>query len=84
MQCPSTEWRTSSGNRVATIRKKRTQLLRQCTNFYGVANQLNEINIMLQSSPEMARIQNFLAKEGCDWNSTHHIDYNPENSGKQQ
>jgi hypothetical protein len=22
---------------------------------------------MLQSSPEMARVQNFLAKEGCDW-----------------
>jgi hypothetical protein len=37
------------------------------TNFQGAAIQLHEIDKMLQSSPEMAMVQDFLAKEGCDW-----------------
>jgi hypothetical protein len=37
------------------------------TNFQGAATQLHEIYTMLQSSPEMARVQDFLANEGCDW-----------------
>jgi hypothetical protein len=37
------------------------------TNFQGAANQLHEICIMLHSSSEMARVQDFLANEGCDW-----------------
>jgi hypothetical protein len=36
---------------------------------------------MLQTSPETARIQIFLAKEECDWNSSHHMDYSPEDLG---
>jgi hypothetical protein len=37
------------------------------TNFQGAANQLHEIYNMLQSFSEMARVQDFLANEGCDW-----------------
>jgi hypothetical protein len=37
------------------------------TNFQGAANQLHEIYTMLQSSSEMARVQDFLANERCDW-----------------
>jgi hypothetical protein len=37
------------------------------TNFQGAANQLHEVYKMLHSSSEMARVQDFLAKEGCDW-----------------
>ena len=37
------------------------------TNFQGTSNQLHEVYIMLQSSSQMARVQDFLATEGCDW-----------------
>jgi len=38
------------------------------TTFQGAANQLHAIYDMLRSSSEMARVQDFLANEGCDWN----------------
>jgi hypothetical protein len=37
------------------------------TNFQGASNQLHELYKMLQSSSQMARVQDFLATEGCDW-----------------
>jgi len=37
------------------------------TNFQGAANELHEIYKMLQSTSQMARIQDFLATEGCNW-----------------
>jgi hypothetical protein len=37
------------------------------TIFQGAVTQIHETYIMLQSSSVMARIQDFLAKEGCDW-----------------
>jgi hypothetical protein len=37
------------------------------TNFQGAANQLYKIYKMLQSSSEIVKVQDFLAKEGCDW-----------------
>ena len=37
------------------------------TNFRGASNQMHHIYTMLQSSPQMATIQDFLSKEGCDW-----------------
>jgi hypothetical protein len=47
--------------------RNRFSYLDNGTNFQGAATQLHEINKMLQSSPEMARVQDFLANEGCDW-----------------
>jgi transposase InsO family protein len=35
--------------------------------FQGAANQLHAIYDMFRSSSEMARVQGFLANEGCDW-----------------
>ena len=37
------------------------------TNFQCASNQLHEVYNMLQSSLQMARVQDFLAIEGCDW-----------------
>jgi len=37
------------------------------TNYQGASNQLHEIYNMLHSSSQMARAQDFLANEGCDW-----------------
>ena len=39
------------------------------TKYQGASNQLHEIYKMLHSSSEMARVQDFLANEGCDWKS---------------
>jgi transposase InsO family protein len=36
------------------------------TNFQNATNQLHEIYTMLQSSTQTARVQDFIAKEGCD------------------
>ena len=36
------------------------------TNFQGAANELHEIYKMLQSTSQMARVQDFLATEGCN------------------
>jgi len=37
------------------------------TKFQGAANELHEIYKMLQSTSQMARVQDFLATEGCNW-----------------
>ena len=37
------------------------------TNFQGASNQLQEVYNMLQCPTQMARIQDFLTSEGCDW-----------------
>jgi hypothetical protein len=37
------------------------------TNFQSASNQLHEVYNMLQTSSQMARIQDFLAIEGCAW-----------------
>jgi len=52
---------------IARRGKPRTIYSDNGTNFQGAANQLHDIYNMLQSSPELARIQDFLANEGCDW-----------------
>jgi hypothetical protein len=51
---------------IACKGKPRTMYSDNGTNFQGASNQLHEIYKMLQSSSEMARIQDFLANEGCD------------------
>jgi hypothetical protein len=52
---------------IARRGKPRTIYSDNGTNFQGAANHLHDIYNMLQSSPEMARVQDFLANEGCDW-----------------
>jgi transposase InsO family protein len=47
--------------------KPRTIYSDNGTNFQGASNQLHEVYKMLQSSSQMARVQDFLATEGCDW-----------------
>jgi hypothetical protein len=37
------------------------------TNFQGASNKLHEVHNMLQFSSQMARVQDFLASEGCEW-----------------
>jgi hypothetical protein len=36
------------------------------TNFYSASNQFYEVYNVLQSFPQMEKIQKFLAIEGCD------------------
>ena len=38
------------------------------TKFQGAANQLRGVYKRLQSPSQMAKVQDFLATEGCDWN----------------
>ena len=52
---------------IARSGKPRTIYSDNGTNFQGAANQLHAIYNMLQSSSEMARVQDFLANEGCNW-----------------
>jgi len=52
---------------IARRGKLRTIYSDNGTNFQGAANQLHDIYTMLQSSPEMTRVQDFLTSEGCDW-----------------
>jgi len=52
---------------IACRGKPKTIFLDNGTNFQGVSNQLHEVYKMLQSSSQMARVQDFLATEGCDW-----------------
>jgi len=47
--------------------KPRTIYSDNGTTFQGAANQLHAIYDMLRSSSEMARVQDFLAIEECDW-----------------
>jgi hypothetical protein len=51
---------------IARRGKPRTIYSDNGTNFQGAANQLHAIYNMLRSS-EMARVQDFLVNEGCDW-----------------
>ena len=37
------------------------------TNIQGAVNELHEIYNMLQSTSQMARVEDFLTTEGCDW-----------------
>jgi hypothetical protein len=37
------------------------------TNFQGASNQLHEVCNMLQSSSQIAKVQDFLGTEGCNW-----------------
>jgi transposase InsO family protein len=37
------------------------------TKFRGASNQMHHIYTMLQSSSQVATIQDFLSREGCDW-----------------
>jgi transposase InsO family protein len=48
--------------------KPRTVYSDNGNNFQGASNQLREVYTMLQSSSKMARVQDFLTTEGCDWN----------------
>jgi len=52
---------------IARRGKPRTIYSDNGTNFQGAANQLHKIYNMLHSSSEKARVQDFLATEGCDW-----------------
>jgi hypothetical protein len=52
---------------IARRGKPRTISSGNGTNFQGAANQIHEVNKMLHSSSEMARVKDFLAKEGFDW-----------------
>jgi secreted Zn-dependent insulinase-like peptidase len=52
---------------IARRGKPKTMYSVNGTNFQGAANQLDEIYKMLQSSSEMARVQDFLANEGYKW-----------------
>jgi transposase InsO family protein len=47
--------------------KQRTIYSDNGTNFQGAANQLREIYTMLHNTSEMARVQDLLANEGCNW-----------------
>jgi transposase InsO family protein len=51
---------------VARREKPKTVYSDNGTNFQGASTQLHEVYNMLQSSSQMARVQDFLATEGCD------------------
>jgi hypothetical protein len=53
---------------IARQGKPRTIYSDNGTNFQGAANQLHEVYKMLQSSSQVAKVQDFLTNEGCDWN----------------
>jgi len=52
---------------IARRGKPRTIYSDNGTTFQGAANQLHAIYDMLRSSSVMARVQDFLANEECDW-----------------
>jgi hypothetical protein len=52
---------------IARRGKPRTIYSDNGTKFQGATNQLHEVYNMLQSSSQVARVQDFLAAEGCDW-----------------
>jgi hypothetical protein len=52
---------------IARRGKPRTISSDNGTNFQRAANQLRDLYSQLQSTPEMTKVQDFLASEGCDW-----------------
>ena len=52
---------------IARRRKPKTIYSDNGTNFQGSANELHEIYKILQSTWQMAKVQDFLATEGCNW-----------------
>jgi hypothetical protein len=52
---------------IALRGKSRTIYSDNGTSFQGASNQHHELYKMLQSSSQMARVQDFLATEECDW-----------------
>ena len=52
---------------IARRGKPRTMYSDNGTYFQGASNELHEIYNMLHTSSQMTRIQDFLTKEGCDW-----------------
>jgi hypothetical protein len=51
---------------IARRGKPRTIYSDNGTNFQGASNKQREVYKILQSSAQMARVQDFLATEGCD------------------
>ena len=51
----------------STSRETTNNLLKQWYQLPRCTNQLHEVYNMLQSSSQMARVQDFLATEECDW-----------------
>jgi transposase InsO family protein len=54
------------------------------TNFQGASNQLHELYNMLHCSSQMARIEDFMATEGCDWKFIPPHGPTSEDYGRQQ
>jgi len=52
---------------IARRRKPKTFYSDDCTSYQGTKNDLQEIYKLLQSSSHMARVQDFLVTEECDW-----------------
>ena len=52
---------------IARRGKPRTICSDNGTNFQGAANKLHAVYKMLQSTSQMATVQDFLATEGCEW-----------------
>jgi len=52
---------------IARRGKPRTICSDNGTNFQGAANELHTIYKLLQSTSQLATVQDFLATEGCEW-----------------
>jgi len=56
-----------NGRFIARRGKPRTICSDNGTNFQGAANELHAVYKMLQSTSQMASVQDFLANERCEW-----------------
>ena len=52
---------------IARRGKPKTMYSNNGTNFQGAANEPHDVYKMLQSTSQMATVQDFMATEGCDW-----------------
>jgi len=52
---------------IASPGKPRTNFFDNGTNIEGAANEFHAVYKMLQSTSQMATVQDFLATEGCEW-----------------